>query len=68
MFGNPFIIGKDGSRAEVIEKYRVWFNAKVQTDLNFAKEAQQLKGQDLACWCAPQACHADVILEYLSEL
>ena len=68
MFGNPFVIGKDGSRAEVIEKYRVWFNAKVQTDLNFAKAAQQLKGQDLACWCAPQACHADVILEYLSEL
>jgi hypothetical protein len=68
IFGNPFVIGKDGSRAEVIEKYRVWFNAKVQTDLNFAKAVQQLKGQDLACWCAPQACHADVILEYLSEL
>lgn len=24
---------------------------------------RELRGKDLACWCAPQACHADVLLE-----
>lgn len=65
MFGNPFVIGKDGNREQVIAKYKVWFMGKVQTDLRFAKAVEQLKGQNLACWCAPQACHADVIIEYL---
>ncbi|PIW12451.1 MAG: hypothetical protein COW35_01440, partial [Candidatus Infernicultor aquiphilus] len=23
-WGNPFTIGKDGTRSEVIEKYRIW--------------------------------------------
>lgn len=25
-FGNPFVIGKDGSRAEVIEKFKSWLD------------------------------------------
>jgi hypothetical protein len=23
----------------------------------------ELKGKDLICWCAPERCHADVLLE-----
>jgi hypothetical protein len=23
----------------------------------------ELRGKDLICWCAPEACHADVLLE-----
>lgn len=23
----------------------------------------ELKGKDLVCWCAPQPCHADILLE-----
>lgn len=26
--------------------------------------AGELKGRALGCWCAPLACHADVLLEY----
>lgn len=58
-WGNPFMIGKDGTREEVIEKYREWIlnNPKLQADL------WTLRGRDLACWCSPKACHGDVLLE-----
>ena len=58
-WGNPFIVGKDGDRAEVIAKYRRWLCD--QPDL--VAEIPTLRGFHLACWCAPAACHADVLLE-----
>ena len=58
-WGNPFHIGKDGSRQQVIAKYRRWLlsNAALMARL------PELRGKDLVCWCAPKACHADVLLE-----
>lgn len=48
-WGNPFVIGRDGSREDVIAKYRAWIVA--QPDLMGALE--ELRGRDLVCWCAP---------------
>lgn len=59
-FGNPFLIGRDGSREQVIAKYREWLCE--QPDLVAAAKIE-LHGKDLICWCAPLACHADVLLE-----
>lgn len=59
-FGNPFVIGKDGTRAEVIAKYRDWFLAQPEM---VAKARATLVGKVLACWCAPQPCHGDVLAE-----
>jgi Domain of unknown function (DUF4326) len=58
-WGNRFVIGRDGSRADVIAKYRAWIVE--QTDL--MRSIGELRGRNLACWCAPQACHADVLIE-----
>lgn len=58
-WGNPFSIGKDGDRAEVIRKYRNYIceNAELR------KQIGELTNHDLVCWCAPEACHADILLE-----
>ncbi len=58
-WGNPFVIGRDGTRAEVIEKYRHWLLGQP----SLLTALGELRGKDLACWCAPLACHADVLLE-----
>ncbi|MBB6469416.1 hypothetical protein HNQ96_005306 [Aminobacter lissarensis] len=58
-WGNPFVIGRDGSRAEVIAKYRAWLSS--QPELLDALD--ELRGRDLVCWCAPHACHGDVLIE-----
>lgn len=63
-WGNPFEIGRDGSRVEVIEKYRAWI---VKQD-DLLTRLPELRGKILGCWCAPLPCHGDVLLELLNGL
>ncbi|QYW06491.1 hypothetical protein uan_079 [Pseudomonas phage UAntarctica] len=58
-FGNPFVVGKDGQRGECRDKYREW----VKTQPALLKKIRKLAGKDLVCWCWPDACHAEVIME-----
>ena len=58
-FGNPFRIGPDGDRESVIKKYAAWITG--QPDL-VAAAKRELRGRSLICWCAPEGCHADVLL------
>lgn len=60
-WGNPFEIGKDGTREEVIRKYKIWL-VESRPDLILAAQ-QELRNKDLVCWCAPEACHADVLID-----
>ena len=68
-WGNPFKIGRDGTRKEVIEKYREWIlgtrNAPNNEIAPTLIEIQQsLAGQVLGCWCKPKACHGDVLKQF----
>ena len=65
--GNPFRIGPDGDREQVIEKYREWFYNKLK-DEEFRGRVEALKEKRLGCWCKPDACHGDVIVEYLEGI
>jgi len=62
-WGNPFAIGKDGDRETVIHKYQEWLHT--QPDLLAA--LPELKGKILGCWCAPQACHGDILSELANK-
>jgi hypothetical protein len=50
-WGNPFVIGKDGTREQVIAQYRAWImepdNAHM---IEMAKK--ELRGKVLGCWCS----------------
>ncbi len=65
-WGNPYAMGFDGDREEVIRKYQYDF------ERNFLKsskeDALKLKGKILGCHCKPAACHGDVIANYLNSL
>lgn len=63
-WGNPFSIGEHGNRAEVIEKYRNYINR----NSNLLNSLHELKGKCLVCWCAPLACHGDVLEELINDL
>lgn len=62
-WGNPFVIGPDGSREEVVEKYEAW--VREQPDL--IGRLDELKGKRLGCFCKPRACHGDVLIRLLEE-
>lgn len=59
-YGNPFVLGKDGNRDQVIARFRAWLLTQPAL-IEAAK--RELRGKDLVCWCAPLACHADVLME-----
>lgn len=61
VYGNPFHIGKDGTREEVIEKYRHWLWHRMKNDRIFMRLVANLAHRDLVCWCAPEPCHGDVL-------
>ena len=62
-WGNPFILGRDGTRVQVIERFEKWFLSQPELIEEAKKE---LRGKDLLCWCAPERCHADIILRVVN--
>ena len=70
IWGNPFIIGKDGTREEVIEKYRELMHRNLNSISGEAwvSKILALDGKNLVCFCKPQACHGDVLVEIIEEL
>lgn len=75
-WGNPFIVGKDGTRSECVDFYITMLTQGYFIALSPSVEQQSeirhhvsdnlasLKGRNLACWCAldGKPCHADVLL------
>ena len=57
-WGNPFHIGLDGSREDVIRlfKYQIASNPEYIRDVRI-----ELKDKILGCWCAPLPCHGDIL-------
>jgi hypothetical protein len=64
IFGNPFRIGIDGDREEVIKKYEEWIMKDKQEILR-NKMKKELKGKTLGCWCKPLSCHGDIIIKII---
>ena len=74
VLGNIWKIGVDGSRDEVIEKYRrtLWQCIEdreagvmegLETILKLEKEYDKI---GLACYCKPLRCHGDIILNCIT--
>ncbi len=69
IWGNPFLIGRDGTREEVVAKYEQYLrgNAKLLSLL------PQIRGKVLGCVCKTLtgtpviACHGDVIARLADE-
>lgn len=68
IFGNPYKIGADGDRDEVIAKYKEYIVKKIAASDVYKKQLLALKGKTLGCWCKPDACHGDVLIELISTV
>jgi hypothetical protein len=71
-FGNPFSHWPEGTTAkkivptrdDAVRSFEEWVKTQPHLMLRIKTE---LKGKDLVCWCAPLACHADVLLKLANE-
>ncbi len=60
-WGNRFRIGHDGTRREVITRYRADLWGRIRAGAVDLEDLAELDGMRLACWCDPQACHGHVL-------
>lgn len=79
-YGNPFGFGKGGifcvrvaNRQEAIKAYAQWLQGETYQDVEPTRRQwildnlQVLKGKNLICWCAPLACHAEVLMAMVNQ-
>lgn len=62
-WGNPFVIGKDGTREDVIALYKQHLWMQIKSGAVRLDDLLTLDGKRLGCFCKPQACHGDVIVK-----
>jgi len=63
-WGNPYVIGRDGSREEVIEKYKEYLLRQPR----LLRDLPELKGKRIGCYCSPLPCHGDVLVLLYTEM
>ncbi|GAA5213542.1 DUF4326 domain-containing protein [Corallincola platygyrae] len=66
-WGNPYSIYEDGDdRDEVIRKFKYDFDYEKFPNIT-KSEVFKLKGKRLGCFCKPEACHGDVLADFLNS-
>jgi hypothetical protein len=61
---NPYRIGQDGTREQVIKMYRDY----ILNSPELVAALSELKDKILGCWCNPLPCHGDVLVELVKNL
>ena len=59
---NPYKVNKHQDRQTVIEMYKKYIMGKPE----LMKALPELKGKRLGCWCKPEMCHGDVLVQLLN--
>ena len=71
-WGNPYTHHADKetlaehiveSREEAITKYKEYILAKPE----LLNDLHELEGKILGCWCKPNSCHGDVLIELIEK-
>lgn len=66
-WGNPYSMYESGEdREEVIRKFKYDFDYE-KFPKKEKKEVYKLIGKRLGCFCKPQACHGDILADYLNS-
>jgi hypothetical protein len=67
-WGNPFKLGRDGTRDEVMEKYGAWLERRLEDPAFRARLARLGEATALVCWCKPEPCHGDLLVAAIGRL
>jgi hypothetical protein len=62
-WGNPFAMRDESDRERVI----ALFEQYLLNSPELLAQLGELKGQDLVCYCAPKACHGDILLRLANQ-
>ncbi len=65
-WGNPYTVEEHG-REKAIELFRGYIIQALETEPGLLAELMKLDGKRLGCFCKPQACHGDVLVELIEK-
>jgi len=66
-WGNPYAMHENGDdREDVIRKFKYDFDFEKFPNKE-KSEVYKLSGKRLGCFCKPEACHGDVLADYLNS-
>lgn len=81
VLGNPFShlslpgLTRVGTREEAVHRYRLWLREQWKLNSTVKRELMRLvqlyrdTGElGLECWCAPLACHGDILKEAIEKI
>jgi Domain of unknown function (DUF4326) len=61
-WGNPFVVGRDGTQRECVQLYNAWIDRPEQATLR-ERMRRDLAGHDLVCACGEgEPCHAHIVM------
>jgi hypothetical protein len=63
---NPFKVGLSYTREQALVEFIIYFYAPEQKALRDRALAEIKPSDVLGCWCAPLACHSDIVAGYLA--
>jgi len=66
IFGNPYTVEAYG-RPGALQRFRAYFEERIQEDASFKSEVEGLRGKVLGCYCKPLDCHGDIYVRYLDQ-
>lgn len=72
-YGNPHPIGyckicnRTHDREDCLKEYKAYFDKRIKEDEAFKLGILILKDRVLGCFCKPEKCHGDIIIDYLEN-
>lgn len=67
IWANPYKITETQSREQALKLYREYIKEKLKSNPVMVKELIKLKGKKLGCWCKPECCHGDILVELITK-
>jgi hypothetical protein len=67
IWANPYKNTETQSREQVLKLYRVYIEEKLKSNPLLVKELMKLYGKKLGCWCKPECCHGDILVELINK-
>ena len=68
IWANPYVLKKYGGDRELVRKmYESYIRNRI-VDENLQDELMKLDGKRLGCWCHPESCHGDILVQLIDEL
>ena len=67
IWANPFRIKGEITREDAINKYRKYMEKRLESEEELRSKLLELRGKKLGCWCCPESCHGDVLVDLINK-